>query len=74
MQMNTVEPSPIGEGSNDGNLRFDLGHVPKGNVFRLFMQFQVNPTNIAWNRNADARLYEGDKLLLTVHRTIKVFP
>jgi hypothetical protein len=74
MQMNTIEPSPVGEGSRDGNLLFTLGHVPKGDVYRLFTEFQVNPTHIAWRRNADVRLYDEGKLLFTIHRTITVFP
>jgi hypothetical protein len=74
MQMNTVEPSPLGQGSRDGDLLFTLGHVPKGQVYRLFLQFQVNPTNIAWHRRADVALYDGGTRLITLHRTITVFP
>jgi hypothetical protein len=74
LQMNTIEPSPVGQGSHNGNLLFTLGHVPKGKVFRLFLQFQVNPTNIAWNRNADVTLYDGAAKLIAIHRTITVFP
>jgi hypothetical protein len=74
MQTNTIEPSPVGEGSRNGDLLFTLGHVPKGKVFRLFMQFQVNPTNVAWRRKADVKLYDGGTLLLTVHRRVTIFP
>jgi hypothetical protein len=74
LQMNTIEPSPLGQGSHDGNLLFTLGHVPKGDVFRLFLQFQVNPTNVGWRRNADVTLYDGGAKLITMHHTITVFP
>jgi hypothetical protein len=74
MQMNTIEPSPVSEGSRDGNLLLELGHVPKGDVYRLFTAYQVNPTNIAWRRNADVRLYDDGKLLFTVHRQITIYP
>ena len=30
MTANTIEPSPVGEGSRDGKLVLDLGHVPAG--------------------------------------------
>src|SRR5689334_3206207 len=30
MQINTIEPSPLGQGSHDGKLVLDLGHVPAG--------------------------------------------
>ena len=46
MTMNTVEPAPVGEGSHDGKLLLDLGHVPRGQRHILFVQFQVNPTNV----------------------------
>jgi hypothetical protein len=73
MQINTIEPSPVGEGSNDGRLVLDLGHVPQGQRYILFMQFQVNPTNVG-RRPQNVRLYNGAKLLTTIHRRITIFP
>jgi hypothetical protein len=72
-QLNTIEPSPVAQGSRDGDLYFTLGAVPKGQVHRLFLQFQVNPTNVG-RRSADVALYDGDTRLLAVHRTITVYP
>ena len=74
MSLNTIEPSPVGEASNDGRLSFDLGHIPAGRSFILFMQFQVNPTNLAWHRPQNVTLLDGDQLITTIHRTITVFP
>ena len=73
MQINTIEPSPVGEGSHDGRLVLDLGHVPAGQRYILFMQFQVNPTNVG-RRAQDVRLYDGTALLTTIHRRITIFP
>jgi len=73
MTLNTVEPSPVGEGSNDGKLVLDLGHVPAGRRYILFMQFQVNPTNIG-RRPENVRLYDGETLLTTIHRRVTIFP
>jgi hypothetical protein len=73
MQINTIEPSPIGEGSNDGRLILDLGHVPRGQKHILFMQFQVDPTNVG-RRPQNVRLYDGKALLATIHRRITIFP
>ena len=73
MQINTIEPAPVGEGSNDGRLVLDLGHVPRGQRYILFMQFQVNPTNVG-RRPQNVRLYDGTKLLATIHRRITIFP
>jgi hypothetical protein len=72
-QINTIEPNPIGQGSHNGELLFTLGHVPKGRVYRLFMQMQVNPTNVG-RRPASVALFDGSERLLTIHRTITVYP
>jgi hypothetical protein len=74
MAINTIEPSPLGEASADGLLSLDLGHVRAGGSYVLYMQFQVNPTNVAWNRPAGVRLLDGDTTLATIHRSLTVFP
>jgi hypothetical protein len=71
--INTVEPSPVGEASVDGNLAFDLGHVRAGTSHILFLQLQVNPTNVG-HRSQDVALYDGDTFLTSVDRTVTVFP
>jgi hypothetical protein len=73
-QINTIEPSPSGEASRDGQLAFSLGHVEAGKSFLLFMQFQVNPTNVAWHRPQNVELFDGGTHLLTVKRRVTVFP
>lgn len=73
MQANTIEPSPLGEGSQDGKLVFQLGHVAAGHAFVLFMQFQVDPTNVG-RRSQGVALYDGQRKLVELHRTITVFP
>ena len=71
--VNTIEPSPIGEGSRDGDLLFTLGHIAAGTKYRLFLQFQVNPTNVGAHRH-DVVLDDGGKRLLAIRRTVTVFP
>ena len=73
MTLNTVEPGPIGEASRDGRLALELGHIPAGDDYLLFLQFQVNPTNVG-HRATDVDLYDGDRLLLHIDRTITVWP
>jgi len=73
-QMNTVEPSPLGQASRDGQLEFTLGHISQGQRFLLFMQFQVNPTNVAWRRPANVELFDGNTHLLTLKHHVTVFP
>jgi hypothetical protein len=68
-----VEPSPVGEASRDGNLVFELGHIAAGTSYIFFLQLQVNPTNIG-RRSQDVALFDGEKFLTKVHRTVTVFP
>jgi hypothetical protein len=71
--INTIEPSPVGEASANGRLSFELGHIPAGERYRLFMEFQVNPTNVG-SRSQNVQLLDGNTPILTVKRSILVFP
>jgi hypothetical protein len=39
----------------------------------LFMQFQVDATNVG-HRSRDVALYDGERKLLTVRRSLTIFP
>lgn len=74
MAINTIEPSPVGEASTNGRLAFQLGHIPKGKSYILFMQFQVNPTNVAWRRPQNVELDDGGKQILVLHHHVTIYP
>jgi hypothetical protein len=71
--VNTIEPTPVGEASDNGRLSLELGHIPAGQSYLLFMQFQTNPINVG-HRDASVTLKDGDQTLFRIHRTITVFP
>jgi hypothetical protein len=71
--MNTAVPGPVGEASRDGRVAFELGHVPAGAEHILFLQFQVNPTEIG-HRPQDVDLYDGETPLLHIDRDVTIFP
>jgi hypothetical protein len=73
MQINTIEPSPVGESSRDGRLTLDMGHLGAGHKLVVWLQFQVNPTNVG-RRSQDVELYDDSTLLATADRTVTVFP
>jgi hypothetical protein len=73
MQINTIEPAPIGESSRDGKLALEFGHIPAGEKLVVWMQFQVNPTNVG-RRSQDVALYDDTTLLATAERKVTVFP
>ena len=71
--MNTVEPAPVGEASRDGRIALELGHVPADSIHRLYLHFQVNPTNVG-RRSQDVDLYDGERFLLHIDRMITIWP
>ena len=73
MQINTIEPSPVGESSRDGKLTLEFGHLGAGHKLVVYLQFQVNPTNVG-HRSQDVALYDDTTLLTTANRTVTVFP
>jgi hypothetical protein len=73
MTLNTLAPGPVGEASRDGQLALELGHIPAGDSHRLFLHFQVNPTNVG-RRSQDVDLYDGERRLVHMDRTVTIFP
>jgi hypothetical protein len=73
MTANTIAPSPLAEASANGKLSLTLGHIPAGQSYVLYMQFQVNPTNVG-RRSQGVTLYDGTQKVLALDRTITVFP
>jgi len=73
MAINTIEPSPTEEASDDGKLSFELGPIAAGKTFVLYMQFQVNPTNVG-RRSQDVALFDGQTHLLTLSRDVTIYP
>ena len=71
--MNTMLPSPLGEASRDGKLVLSVGHIPARHTYTLWMQFQVNATNVGVD-NQDVVLLDGQKRLAKLDRTVTTFP
>lgn len=71
--MNTIEPSPLNEASRDGRLSLELGHIPEGEKYVLYIQYQVNPTTVGGHTQTVA-LYDGDEQILTHDQNLRVFP
>jgi hypothetical protein len=73
MTINTIEPAPTDETSENGKLALTLGPIKAGDSYLLFMQFQVNPTNVG-RRVQNVELRDGDTHISTIQRTMTVFP
>jgi hypothetical protein len=73
MQVNSIVPQPVSAGSRNGRVVFDLGHLAKGDSSIVWIQFQVNPTNVG-HRSQNVELDDGPNRLFTIHRNITIFP
>lgn len=73
MTLNTLEPSPVDETSENGSLRLDFGEIPAGNRFDVFFQYQVNPTSVG-SRKQHVTLVDGDSPITTIERTLRIYP
>jgi hypothetical protein len=74
MTINTIEPSPVSEASNNGRISLELGHIPAGESYILFTDFQVNPTNVGFGRRQTVWLMDGKTRLIAYHRDVDIFP
>ena len=73
MQINSINPQPIGEGSDNGRIVLQLGHIAAGHSVISFVEFQVNPTNVG-HRSQNVELADQGNPLLVIHRTITIYP
>jgi hypothetical protein len=46
MQVNSIEPAPVGEASRDGRVVLSYDALGPGDLLRVWLQFEVNPTNV----------------------------
>lgn len=71
--INTVEPAPIEEASRGDGLALGYGRIDAGERLVVYLQFQVNPTNVG-RRSQRVELRDGDELVAAADRRVTVFP
>lgn len=73
LQINTIEPAPQFEDSEDGRLELGFGPLPTGRRLTVWMQFEANPTG-AGNRDQGVELRDGSDVLLAQRREFRIYP
>ncbi|MFN0154186.1 MAG: hypothetical protein ACKVUT_07390 [Gaiella sp.] len=73
LTVNTLEPAPLEESSEDGGVALEFGRLAAGQELTVYVQFQVNPTTVS-RRSQDAELRDGDRTLARVERAITIYP
>lgn len=71
--VNGQAPQPLTQGSSNGRLVYGFGNLPAGHKLVFWLSLQANPTTVGRHEQT-VRLYDGRRLLATVHRSVFVFP
>ena len=73
MQINTIEPSPVGEASRDGRLVLSYDGLTAGDRLTVWIQFQTDPT-FAGDHDQDLELDDEAAPIARISRTLHVLP
>jgi hypothetical protein len=73
MQVNTIEPQPSEESGSGDQVTLEFGAIEPGKTLTVWMQFQVDPTNVG-RRDAGVRLLDGTRTLATISHTFTILP
>jgi hypothetical protein len=73
MQVNSIEPAAESETSRDGRLVLSYGALEPGDILRVWLEFEVDPTTVG-KRSYTLELDDEDRLLARIPRTIRVLP
>jgi hypothetical protein len=73
MQVNSIEPAAESESSRDGRLVLSYPSLGPGDRLRIYMQFEVNPTNVG-RRSFGLELDDGAARIARIGRDITVLP
>jgi hypothetical protein len=73
LTLNTKAPEPVQEATQGGRVAYTYDRLAKGALMIVWLQFQANPAN--WgSQSEDVSLYDGGTRLMTVKRSLFVFP
>jgi hypothetical protein len=73
MQVNSIEPAPVGETARDGRVVLSYDAMKPGDLLRVWFQFEVNPTNVG-RRSYAVELDDAEQPVARVAPTITALP
>jgi hypothetical protein len=73
MQVNSIEPGPVGEASRNGRVVLSYDALEPGDRLRVWLQFEVNPTNVG-HRSYAVELDDAERPITRVSHAITVLP
>jgi hypothetical protein len=73
MSVNSIVPEPEEETAKNGQVQLTYGDLQPGESFVSRVYFQVNPTNVG-KRRENLTVADGETPLVTIHRSLTIFP
>jgi hypothetical protein len=73
MQVNSIEPAPASESSRDGRVVLSYDKLAAGDVLRIWLQFEVDPTSTG-HRPYGIELDDASTRLVRLSPSITVLP
>ena len=73
MSVNSIVPQPTAQVTRDGQVRLAYPHMAAGDSLRVWIYFQVNPTNLG-TRSQDVELDDGARRLERIRRHVRIWP
>jgi hypothetical protein len=74
MTLNSVYPTPASQTGQNGGVSFVFPPLAAGRELTVWLEWSVNPTNVAWKRSQLIQLSDGTHRVLMVHRSVTVLP
>jgi hypothetical protein len=73
MSVNSIVPEPEEELSKNGQIQLIYGNLQSGESLVSRIYFQVNPTNVG-KRRENVTVADGETPLVSIHRSLTIFP
>jgi hypothetical protein len=73
MQVNSIEPAPVGEAARDRRVVLSYDALKPGDLLRVWLQFEVNPTNVG-HRSYAVELDDAEQPVTRLAPHITVLP
>ncbi len=73
MQINSIEPAAASESSRSGRVVLSYDELAGGDLLRIFLSFQVNPTYVG-RRSYGVEVDDGRVRIARVNRSLTVLP
>jgi hypothetical protein len=73
MQVNSIEPAPVGETTRDGRVVLSYDALEAGDLLRVWLQFEVNPTNVG-HRSYAVELDDAERPVARLSPSITSLP